>query len=113
MIQGNYDFPDIVAGDTSETTEFVITVNAAPLILTGATIKMDFRDPSGKVVKYFTTENSTITIVDAINGRFRIEKYTCDIPAKTYDHDIEITLPSGVKKTYVKGQINVLDEVTL
>lgn len=113
MIQGTYNFPDIVSGDTSTTTDFQIITNGAPTDLTGCTIKMDFANAAGAVVKYFSTVDSTITFTDIINGKFRVEQYLCDIPKGPYTYDIQIIFADGQIKTYVSGTITVLPQVTL
>jgi len=113
MIQGIYDFPDIVSGDTSTTTDFQIITNSAPTDLTGCTIKMDFANAAGTIVKYFSTTAGTISFIDAINGKFRIEQYLCDIPKGPHTYDIQIIFPDGQIKTYITGTITVLPEVTV
>lgn len=112
MIQGAYNFPDIVSGDTSEITFFQIITNAAPTVLTGATIKMDFANANGVIVKYFSTLDGTISITDALNGRFQVNRYICDIPKGPYTYDLQITFPNGDIKSYITGTINVLPQVT-
>lgn len=112
MTQGTYNFPDVVAGDTAEATDFVVTINGAPLNLTGATIKMDYATRNESPVKHFTTADGSILITNPTSGIFEIVKYTCNIDPGIYYYDLEITLPSGDKKTYIRGTIKVLSEIT-
>lgn len=112
MIQGTYNFPDVVSGDTAEATDFVFSINGVPLNLTGSTIKMDYALKNGSPVKRFTTADNSIVIKNATSGILEIVKYQCTLDPGIYYYDLEITLPTGDKKTYIRGTITVLPEVT-
>ena len=114
-----YDFPDHVRGDTMEKVTFTVTVNASPLDLTSAIIKMDLRKASdrevndGDLLKQFTTVASGgITITDAVNGVFEVDEQVVDVIPGTHDYDIEFALSGGEVKTYISGNWTITQDVT-
>lgn len=108
-----YDFPEHRKGDTMEAVTFTITVNSVALNLTGASAKMDLRKQGLQKKRYTTTAGDGLTIVaPATDGKLRFDKKVVDIPADTYDYDIQITLSSGDIKTYIAGKFPIVQDIT-
>lgn len=96
-----YNFPEHRSTDTFEGVSFTINVNGTPLDLTGASIKATFVQ---NFKQTFTLTSPThITITDASNGTFEIDQQVIGWEPGTYNYNIQITLVSGVIKTYIKG----------
>jgi hypothetical protein len=108
-----YDFPQHVKGDTFNGVQFTVTVNAVPLDLTAAHIKMDLRlTPLGVVAESFSDGAGITIAVNPATGVFKFDAQVVNIPAATYYYDIEITLSNGVIKTYVGGRWTILQDIT-
>ena len=101
-------------GDTFEEVPFQINVNAVPLNLAGAVIRMQLRtDYVGDVYLELTSvDSSGITITNAANGAFKINKTIIELESFSYKYDIQITLSNGEVKTWIEGIFNVLNDVT-
>ena len=101
-------------GDTFMEVPFQINVNAVPLDLTGAVIRMQLRtDYGGDVYLDLTSVDSNgITITNATNGEFKINQRIIELEAFSYKYDIQITLANGEVKTWIEGIFNVSNDVT-
>jgi len=102
-------------GDTFDEVPFELKVNTVAVNLTGAVIKMQLRkfdNTSTAALSLTSASSAGITITDATAGKFKINSQIIDIDAYTYVYDIQITLSSGVVKTYVSGTFNITNEVT-
>ena len=106
---------DQYKGDTYDGIQFTLldTEDNSPIILTGASIRSQFRfgSKTGGIQKEITDGNG-ITIDDAVNGVFSIDSFIIDWAADFYYYDIQITFPNGVVRTYIQGNINVIQDVT-
>ena len=109
----NYDIPSTVKGDTFEGIEFSVIRNGSALDLTGASIKMDLRlIPTGILGKRFAIGSGLTLATPPSTGIFQLDKQTVDIPANTYDYDIEITLANAEVYTWISGTWTILQDVT-
>ena len=98
--------------DTYNGVQFTVTVNSTPLNLEDALIRMEARvSPLCPVVIDLSVGNG-ITIVDATNGVFKIDQQIFSITPGTYCYDIQITLKSGVVKTYISGKFIVSADIS-
>jgi hypothetical protein len=108
-----YNFPDHIKGDTMQAVNFTVTVNASPLNLTGATIKMDLRTSNGNLRKRFSSvDDDGISITNAAGGVFSVIEQIIDVPAMTYKYDIEITLADDSVRTYIAGTWTITQDQT-
>lgn len=99
-----YNLSDHRSGDTFDGVDFTITVNAAPLDLTGATITMTIKKDTCKgPVALTLTNGSGLTITDAANGQFEIDEQIISLPADTYYYEITFLLADSSVKTYISG----------
>ena len=102
-------------GDTYDGIQFTLlnSSDSLPIDLTSVSIKSQFRVNSkdGNLIKEITN-GAGITIVDAINGVFKIDSFIIDWSPSVYYYDIEITFSNGVVKTYIQGSLKVIQDVT-
>lgn len=115
MIAGIYNIKDHTKGDTFDGVEFeLLTESNDPLLdLSNVSIKSQFRkrNRTGEVVKEITN-GSGITVIDAVNTKFQIDKFIIDWHPDIYYYDIEFTLSDGTIKTYISGVIKIVQDVT-
>lgn len=112
---GTYNIKDHYKGDTFDGIRFTLvnSTDDTPINLVGATITSKFRKGSatGTVLADLSI-GSGITVVDDVNGVFDIDAFLIDwIPTKYY-YDVEVTFSNAVVKTYIKGTLNVIQDVT-
>jgi len=116
MIPGKYNFPTYRRGDTFNGHSFEILLNAVPVDLTGAVIKIQMRrSPGSKVVIEWLTSDGSITISGAGNNILRMEEKTGEqmqIEPATYKYDINVVLANGVTNTYVEGTFTIADDIS-
>jgi hypothetical protein len=114
MTYQTYNFPNHIKGDTFNGVEFTLEVNSVAVDLTNASILMYLKKQKAPcdVVASFSTDTTKITITDAVNGVFQFNNQIIDVPAATYDYDIQITLNNGNVKTYIKGTWTILQDIT-
>jgi len=103
-----------IKGDTFDEVAFSIKINNIALDLTGATIKMQLKKNSNSPASLSLTSVSSagITITSPSAGLFKINEQIIDIEVFNYAYDIQLTLASGVVKTYVSGTFNITKEIT-
>jgi hypothetical protein len=101
-------------GDTFDEVPFQIFFNTVPLDISDAIIRMQLRlEYGGNVYLALTSvDNEGITILDAVNGIFKINEQIINIKANSYIYDIEIIFANGEVKTWVSGNFNILPDVT-
>ena len=89
--------------------------NNAPLVLPeGTNIYMQIKlDPeSSKSFLTLDTIDGGITITDGAHGKFRINPVKVEIPADLYFYDLQVTTPTDIVKTYLRGSFTVIQDVT-
>jgi len=118
-----YNFPDHYKGDTLLPIVFSLKDSTnpppyPPVSLENATAKCQFRkdNEKGTLVKELTTAvDGGLEITDAAGGVLTMEGFVIDWTAGIYYYDIEFTFTSGVAtvvKTYIRGTITVVQDVT-
>lgn len=101
-------------GDTFEEVAFRIQKNSVDLNLTGFEIKMQLRPECGGVVALDLTSvgSAGITIVNASQGRFKINKQIINIDAGTYKYDIQLKEADNDVYTWIKGEFVIECDIT-
>ena len=107
-----------IKGDTFDEVNFEVKINSVAVNLTGAVIKMQLRKDAydhvtTPAISLTSVASAGITIVSPTLGKFKINSQVIDIPVYNYFYDIQITLASGVVKTYVNGFFDILIDVTV
>ena len=95
-------------GDTFYATPINIQVNNVNLDLTGAVILMQLRKEAGGVIAL----TPDLTITDAVGGDFQIDEQIINIPACTYQYDIQITLADDTVVTWISGLFIINDDIS-
>jgi hypothetical protein len=104
-----------IKGDTFDEVAFSIKINNVALDLTGATIKMQLKKSSDLTIALLSLTSvaaAGITITNTTGGLFKINQQIIDIEVFNYAYDIQLTLASGVVKTYVSGTFSITKEIT-
>jgi len=107
-----YDIPPHRRGDTWDgINSITISINNAPIVLSGASVKMEFRqDIDAPVAMTFSTENSGIVILNA--NTIRLMPRKIEVPFATYYYDLQVTYPTGIVKTYMAGTWPIVADIT-
>ena len=102
-----------IKGDTFEAVNFEIKIDNVVVDLTDTIIRMQLRKEYGGVVALSLTSvaNAGITITDAVNGLFKINKQVINADAYNYIYDIQFDF-DGVIKTYISGNFLIKNDVT-
>lgn len=108
-----YNIPSHRRGDTWDgINSIAISVNSVPVVLSGSKITMEFRqDIDSPVVMTFSTETSTIQILNA--NTIRIPARKIEVPFGTYQYDLQVTYSTGVVKTYMSGIWEIVPDITV
>tara|TARA_R110000868_G_scaffold120421_4_gene319561 strand:- start:7893 stop:8237 length:345 start_codon:yes stop_codon:yes gene_type:complete len=104
-----------INGDTFDQVVFRIVIDAVNADLTDAIIRMQLRKKPcdlKAVLSLTSVANAGLTIIDAVEGLFAINEQVIDIDINNYAYDIEIEFGDGTIKTYIRGNFNILAEVT-
>lgn len=101
------------SGDTWRGLSLSLSINSAPMDLTGASIKMQMRkNPAAAAFEYsWSTADGSITIDNPLSGAFTINKRV--ISGKdTLHFDIQVTDALGDIRTMVSGTLPITQDVT-
>ncbi len=112
MEAGTYNLETTITGDTFNQVSFAVAPNGSPLNLTGYTIKLQIRNTYTSTAVKSLEIGSGITVTNAAGGVFRIDAFVVDFAAGTYVYDIQLTSSGGVVKTYIAGEMVILNDVT-
>lgn len=108
-----YNIPKHRRGDTWDGINKIgITINGAPVNLTGAKVTMQFReDYDAPTALTLSTETSTITILPDLSS-VRVLPVIVDIQPATYKYDLQVTYPNSEVKTYLEGTWQIYFDIT-
>jgi|TARA_R110000868_G_scaffold120688_1_gene320400 hypothetical protein len=111
----NYKIKNQYKNDTFDGVRFTVIASDTllPIDLTNVSIKTQFRyrTETGKIEKTITDLDG-ITIEDAVNGIFKFDAFIVDWVADVYYYDVQFTYSNGVVKTYIKGTVKVIQDIT-
>lgn len=99
-------------GDTFNGVQFTILVNGSAPANDLASVILTARPQLTASTKHQLTSSSGITITDAANWVFEIDRQIINWAAFNYYYDIQLTDSTGAVKTYVTGRWNVSQDVT-
>ncbi len=85
-----------------------------PIDLTGASIRMQVKRSSSDrtALMEWSTDDSSITIPDAVAGQYSVLSRIVDLPGRTYEYDVEVTLADGSVLTSLFGCWTIEDDIT-
>jgi hypothetical protein len=109
-----YNIPSHRRGDTWDgINSITISVNGSPINLTGASVKMEFRQSlDSPVVLTLSTTDNSIIVTNAAGGVISIPAKKIEIPFAKYLYDLQVTYSSGVVKTYMSGTWEITPDIT-
>jgi hypothetical protein len=110
-----YNFPDHISGDTWNGITLTILESGIPLNLTDCDIFIQFRpihNLASPVFLELTSDKNKIGVIIPEQGLISTNIINFDIPADTYNYDLQINFPNGDTKTYLKCTIKVLPQTT-
>ena len=111
-----YNIKDIYSGDTwNGIPTITLQKNGVPIVIPNdALIYMQIKNDCEDTVAMQTlsTANGCISITDGANGTFRINPTIITIPGGSYVYDIQINFSPTLIKTYMRGTITVIQDVT-
>jgi hypothetical protein len=114
MIPAVYNIPNQYAGDTFDGFQVTVTQTSndvtTPINLDGITLACKFKKDGATVLDL--TEGSGITIVDAADGIFKLDAFSVPTETGNYNYDIQFTYSGGSVKTYMRGTMRVIQQVT-
>ena len=115
MTPTTYKINDQYKGDTFSGVTFTLKEGAekTPIDLTGAAILSQFRtkEVTGAIQQTLSI-GSGITVGNATGGVFSFDAFVLDWNTGTFFYDIQITFTDGSVRTYIKGTLNVIQDVT-
>lgn len=112
-----YNIPTQYNGDTFEQVTFKFYTTSSDsgneLDLSNSTPKMDIRrdNSRGKVVKQLTIGNG-LEWVDQANGQLRTTSFLIDWGGGKYVYDLQVSYSQTSVQTYIRGTINVTEDIT-
>lgn len=109
-----YDIPSARRGDTWDgISTITIATNGVPVNLTGATVKMEFRQTiDSPVALTLSTDNGGVIIANAVNGILNIPPRLVELPYQKYLYDLQITFPTGYVRTFLEGTWEIKPDIT-
>lgn len=100
-------------GDTWQRAWVLKDASGAPLDLTGATARLHVRDAEGAKVMEASTSDGRLTLQPSL-GRVDLlmPKEATGIAPGSYRFDLELTFPSGIRRTYEQATLIVLEDMS-
>ena len=111
-----YNFPDHKRGDTFTGRDFKMSLNAMPMNLLGAAVKMQLRKTAtATVVLEWNTADGSIVITGVSNDTIHLNEKSgtqMNIEPFAYLYDMQITLVNGEVHTYIQGKFTVSNDIS-
>lgn len=100
-------------GDTWQRAWEIRDSAGLPVGLTGATARLHVRDAAGVIQMQASTTDGRLTL-QPTEGRIDLvmPKEVTAIPPANYRFDLEVTYPTGVRKTYEQATLVILEDIT-
>jgi hypothetical protein len=108
MIPATYNFKDHYKGSTFEAIGIKFNFD-----ITGAEILCQIKEKYNYPAIHEWKTGVNISVTDLSTGNITLEKiYEFDPPAGTYIFDVQIDFPNISNKTYIRGQIKIIQDVS-
>jgi hypothetical protein len=111
-----YNLPIRVRGDSWRgIPSITITINGEVPTVAAAVARMQFRQnkENGKAGLSLSSENDTITIVDAVDWIFSVPAINnFPLGAGDWDYDFEVTDVTGYRRTFFAGTVTIRQDST-
>jgi hypothetical protein len=114
MIPAIYNLPTGYRGDTYGPIVFRFTdVSGNPIGLDGARASLQFRNKRTKDVAItWDSLDGTMTVSGNVIVMNPMAGISMEIDANTYGYDLQIMSGSNFVKTYVRGDVTIIQDVT-
>jgi hypothetical protein len=99
-------------GDTLQRTITLVDGSNNPISLATAAVKIEVRTKPDGDIKLTLTEGDGITVSGAGNNVITISKVVSISDSCALYYDLQATFASGVVSTYLKGNFNVVKDIT-
>jgi len=112
MIPGSANPSPQLRGDTWQGWPS-ITIDPAPGVALESA-KMDFRNQQGQIIFTLSTEDESMTIVNASTTLWvlSVPARKLDAPADNYNFDLQTTATDGTIRTYWRGILPLQQDIT-
>jgi hypothetical protein len=111
-----YNFPKHITGDTWDgISSITILSQGSAINLTNCEVTVQIRsweNLASPVVFEFSTVNNNLLILLPELGVINIPAQVVDIPVGLYKYDLKVKFPSGIIKTYLKGDWEIIPSIT-
>lgn len=109
VIPAEYNFQDHYKGSTFNDIPIVFNFD-----ITGATILCQIKkSENDSVIVYEWKTGTNITVVNASIGSISLNKVNIfDKPKGKYVYDLQIIFSDGTSETYLKGAINIIQDIS-
>ena len=104
----------IYRGDTWERVWQLKDAAGAAIDLTGATARLQVRHPETDAVVVSASSADGKLVITAVEGKIAMVMPYADmaLAGNAYPFDLEITYPSGRRKTYERNVLVVIEDIT-
>ena len=108
-LRPNFNLPDHRTGDTFRAIDIRISINDAPVDLTGATALVQVRtEPTASTVSM----TLSTSIHNPTQGLLKINEQAVTLASGLYYYELQITMPGGFRESYLTGTWQILQDVT-
>ena len=114
MIPANYNLPDAYRGDTYGPITLKVKDQSGSYISFNDAIKIELHVLNKKnhaTVLKWSMDSGTVIVNNEIITLNQVDGEKMKMPAGTYDYDLQV-IDAYSKRTYLKGIILVVDDVT-
>jgi len=112
----NYKFPKHITGDTWDgISSITILSQGSAIDLTNCDVNIQIRswkNLASPVVFEFSTITNNILIILPTLGVINIPPQIVDVPVGLYKYDLKVKFPTGVIKTYLQGDWEIIPSIT-
>lgn len=111
-----YDFPEHISGDTWDGINTItLASDGSPINLENCEVFIHLKsvkNPASPLMYEFSTLKNSILITFAQAGIINIPHQIVGLPVGTYQYDLKILFPNGSIKTYLKGEWEILPNIS-
>lgn len=113
-----YNFPCHIKGDTwPGINSITIKTSGIPIDLTDSKIKITVKPKydiaSPIFLEFFSEKNDILIQSPPSAGKISILPRIVDLPQGLYNYNLNVEFPTGVKKTYLKGEWEIISNISI
>lgn len=102
-----------IRGDTWQRAWLIADAAGQPVDLTGAAARLQVRDAAGALVMSASLLDGALLMATPSSGRIDLvmPATLTNIAPGAYRFDLELTFPSGLRRTYEQAVLVILDDI--